>query len=248
MSHCPRLPGIAKAGAICETEALNCLHTLLSEGKGFPFLNIFRCWSVLGTACPGGFRFGFMPAAILLLVLLCRPSPALALQHFTGEPPELSARGGQLNLSLRLSVDDEDALRVMLRDGASLELGINAKIERQRTLWANQGLGERNFSFLLKYDSLTRQYRMIDPLTEKVLQDSNLRALLARTWKQLDLPLTGMNIFKPDEDYLVVLNLTLQHAEIPPWLDRSLVFWSREVVEPETYKLEFNLDDAAFSR
>jgi hypothetical protein len=189
-----------------------------------------------------------MAAAVLLLLLCCCPPVALALQHFTGEAPELSVQEGGLGLSLRLSVDDEDELRLLLRNGASLELVINAEILRQRTFLPNESLDERNFSFLLKYDSLTRQYRMSDPLTGKILQDPNMRSLLTKTWKQLELPLTNMDIFAQDEDYLVLLKLTLQYAEIPPWLDRSLVFWSREVVEPETYKLEFNLDDAAFSR
>ncbi|MDR2892687.1 MAG: DUF4390 domain-containing protein [Deltaproteobacteria bacterium] len=200
--------------------------------------------SILHHTC----KSGFMAAAVLLLLLCCCPPVALALQHFTGEAPELSVQEGGLGLSLRLSVDDEDELRLLLRNGASLELVINAEILRQRTFLPNESLDERNFSFLLKYDSLTRQYRMSDPLTGKILQDPNMRSLLTKTWKQLELPLTNMDIFAQDEDYLVLLKLTLQYAEIPPWLDRSLVFWSREVVEPETYKLEFNLDDAAFSR
>lgn len=171
-----------------------------------------------------------------------------ALENFVGELPTLHTEGDTLNMTLRLSVDDEDALRLLLRDGATIELGVRVRVERKRTLWANEKIEELEFSSLLKYDSLVRQYRLTGPADDRVVQDGNLRALLAKSWKDLRIPLVKADVFEPDEEYLVIVDLTLQHAELPPWLDKTLVFWSREVVAPETFKLDYRPDHAVISR
>lgn len=185
-----------------------------------------------------------LPLALLLGLCL----PCAALEHFAGDTPEVYFKNNMLRLHLRLSVDDEDGLRLLLRDGATLELGLKVTVERKRTLWANESIAALEFSSLLKYDPLTRQYLLTTPGSHETVQAANLRSLLAGTWKNLDLPLLEMEHFVRDEDYRVDLALSLQYTELPPWLDRSLVFWSREVVPSETHKMEFSFPDAALSR
>lgn len=186
---------------------------------------------------------------ILLACLFFSVAPArAALESFVGELPELRAEGDVLTMTMRLSVDDEDALRVLLRDGATIELGVKVHIERRRTFFPNEEIGELEFSSLLKYDSLVRLYRLTEPIGERVVQDENLRSLLSKSWKNMSLPLAMTSVFAEDEEYLVTVDLTLQHAELPPWLDKTLVFWSREVVAPETFKLDYRPGHAAISR
>lgn len=191
----------------------------------------------------------WLAVSMLLACLLFPVAQArAALESFVGELPELHTDGDTLSMTLRLSVDDEDALRVLLRDGATIELGIKVRVERKRTIWANEKISEQEFSSLLKYDSLVRLYRLTEPSGERVLQDGNLRSLLAKSWKDMRIPLVKTEVFEEDEEYLVIVDLVLQHAELPPWLDKTLVFWSREVVAPETFKLDYRPEHAAISR
>ncbi|MDR1125440.1 MAG: DUF4390 domain-containing protein [Deltaproteobacteria bacterium] len=209
----------------------------------------FRSVSTLpGRGCSYSKASRRIAFALALLFSCCFPLAAAALEHFVGDTPEVYFKDRILFLHLRVSVDDEDGLRLLLRDGAILELALKVTVERKRTLWANENIAAREFSSLLKYDPLTRKYLLTTPGTRATVQAANLRSLLAGTWKDLDLPLLEADKFVQGEDYRVDLGLSLQYTELPPWLDRSLVFWSREVVQPEPYKMEFRFDNAALSR
>ena len=41
------------------------------------------------------------------------------------------------------------------------------------------------------------------------------------------------------ENYRVHFDLTLQHAEVPPWLSQALFFWSWDVVPPVSVTQDF---------
>lgn len=209
----------------------------------------FRSVSTLpGRRCSSSKASRRVALVLALLCSFCFPLAATALEHFVGDAPEVYFKNKTLLLHLRVSVDDEGGLRLLLRDGAILELALKVTVERKRTLWANENIATLEFSSQLKYDPLTRQYLLITPATRETVQAANLRSLLADTWKDLDLPLLEAGSFVNGEDYRVDLGMSLQYTELPPWLDRSLVFWSRDVVQSETHKMEFSFDDAALSR
>lgn len=176
--------------------------------------------------------------ALLLCVLFSAAAEA-APENFVHGRASLRTLDGQLVLSLPLSVDNEDALGELLRDGASAQLAVKVSVQRKRGLWFNEGVYEAEFHSLLRHDPLSREYRLTMPGTEQVFKDKSLRALLARTWKELRLPLAPVALFTPDADYIVKIGLSLKHTALPPWLDRTLVFWNKDVVRPAKLDLEY---------
>lgn len=194
--------------------------------------------------------------ALYLALLLCALFSALAAPDPAGAAPDnfvhgrtaLVRSGGMLTLSLPLSVDNEDALSALLRDGASIELLVKVEIQRQRTLWFNENIFAASFSWVLRYDPLARDFRMTQPLGGQNMQDKNLRTLLGRTWKALRLPLVELASLQGGEAYTVKADFSLRHTALPPWLDRTLVFWNKDVVNPDSIELEYKVDDAPISR
>ena len=188
-------------------------------------------------------------AIMLLLLLACSTSALAAPDNFVHGRPELSLPGdGNLVLSLPVSVDNEDAMGDILRDGASLALAVKITVQRKRTLWFNASEHEVEYSSLLRHDPLSREFKMSMPGNEQILQDKNLRSLLSRTWKELKLPVAPAALFTPSDNYIIKVELSLKHASLPPWLDRTLMFWTKEVVNSTSLELDYRVDDASVSR
>lgn len=185
--------------------------------------------------------------ALLFCILLYGTAQA-APDSFVLGRPGLDVADGKLALSLPLSVDDEDALGDLLLDGASIELLAKVTVIRKRSLWFNEKISEQEFRSLMKHDPLTREFRMNIPGSEQLAQDKNLRSLLARSWKTMRLTLADADQFKPKEDYLIKIDISLKHAELPPWLDRTLVFWNKDIVNSQSLELDYKVDNAPISR
>lgn len=185
-------------------------------------------------------RSGAVMLFLLLLQCLAATYVLAAPENFVyGRPKLFISEANKLTLSLPLSVDNEDALGDILRDGASLELSIKIVVQRKRSLWFNAVEQEIEYTSLLRHDPLSRAFRMTVPDSEQILQDKNLRALLARTWKSLNLTVASAELFNQKNNYLIKVNISLKHAALPPWLDRTLVFWTKEVVNSTSFELDY---------
>ncbi len=203
--------------------------------------------SRLRTGAPSLTSCGFI---CLLALCVCfslpRIAPATAPQGFAVEKAALETVDGSLVVDLSLSVDDEDGLRDLLKDGAVLELSITLDMEQRRILWANKHVVGTVYVSALRHDPLTRDFLVTIPGIAKKdsLRDRNLTRLLHASWRKLVLPLIPLEQLKEadkDADYRVIITLRLQHAEVPPWLEKSLVFWSADVVPKEERILEYRL-------
>ena len=139
-------------------------------------------------------------AGIFGLICLCPWGlQAADLQHFTHAVPELSLRQGKLWLGLPLSVDNEDRLSEMVRDGVRLELRLTAEVYRKRAFWFNAKLTTLEFVSTLRHDPLSREFRLSLPGREQPLHDPLLRRLLAASWKTLSLPLLESALLEAGE-------------------------------------------------
>ena len=150
-------------------------------------------------------------------------------------------RDGQITAKLAVGFDNVLGLYEMLKDGASVELVVNARLERVRTLWTNVVLTEMEVSSALQHNPLTREFSLYMPGEAKPLMDKNLDRLLAATWSKLSVRIGPTSTLDGEKNtaYRVVLTLSLQHAKVPPWLSKNFVFWSKNVVEPEKLTLPF---------
>lgn len=195
-------------------------------------------------ATSGKIRFSAILVLLSLLVSLqCLAAPP---QRFIVENPRTSVKKHDLFVDLSVTVDDEDGLRNMLKDGAVLALSIAISVERIRSWWGNDEILEREYASTILHDPLTRNFVVSLPDQEGTKQypDKNLTRLLHNTWRKLSLPLISIERLRADEpgsEYRITLNFSLQHTEVPPWLEKSLVFWSSNVVPKEKLILQYSL-------
>lgn len=166
------------------------------------------------------------------------------------EGSSVHARDGIITLDLPFFIDNEDGLRDLLKDGAVLELGIKAAIERERSWWANSKAVEAEFRSTIRHDPLNRDFLVVYPTLEgeKELRDKNLTRLLHGSWHSLSLPIASVADIPAEEqaeELLLAVSVSLQHTEVPPWLKNSSIFWSSEIVPSEKVTLRFFLPAAA---
>lgn len=187
--------------------------------------------------------FRLIPLLGLLCALLA-PFPARAVppRDIIVVNPRIETANGDIRVFLSIDFDNVTGLYEMLKDGAAVDLVINAKIERVRAFWTNVVIMEEEFVSSLEHNPLTREISLFMPGETNPLLDKNLDRLLAATWNKLELnlgPLSMLDGNDKDTEFRVTLALSLQHAKVPPWLAKNFMFWSRNVTETETVKLYF---------
>ena len=190
----------------------------------------------------------FFPLRILLLALLCSlclvlPTLAHASpKRFQIESMSLVTENAHLGVRLALTVDDEDALYNLLKNGAHLGLRLTASLERERSWWGNAELASVEQTYHLQHSPLTREFVFTAPGDAPVLKNRNMGKLLAESWKQLHLPLVPMTTIDEqglDKSYKVIVEVALIFLEAPPWLASSSIFWTEEVVPPVSFSLVY---------
>jgi hypothetical protein len=164
-------------------------------------------------------------------------------------PPALRTADAFLIAELSIAVDNEAGLRDLLKDGAVIELEIQASVERLRSLLGNAELGRQTRVSLLRHDPLSREFLLTVPGAEddRELRDRNLTRLLHAGWKKLVFPLVPLKTLRAegeDEEFAVELRVSLRHADVPPWLQKNFVFWSSEVAPQLHFTLPFAFDAA----
>lgn len=188
--------------------------------------------------------FGAMLGFVLAMFQAHGTAEAAPPQRFVIEGPELREDAGRLTAECSVTVDDEDGLRALLKDGAVLELRIGMTVERKRSWWSNSEVSSSVFVSGLRHDPLTREFLLTMPSEGREIlhRDRNLTRLLYATWRDLRLPLASLHLFEsPDgpKDYLLTFNFELRHTELPPWLEKSPGFWSADVVPSEQRQLDY---------
>lgn len=183
----------------------------------------------------------FLAFAMVVLVAFITAFPykakALPPTRLVVDNIALPVRDGILRFNFSATVDNEEGLRELLKDGAVLELETSVSIERERSWWTNAEVFASVFSSVLRHDPLSRDFIVVVPENddEREVRDRNLTRLLHESWKNLSFPLVPPDsLSRADgENYQIIFTITLRHIEVPPWLEKSLVFWSAEVVPPE---------------
>ncbi len=195
-----------------------------------------------GGAMRGFFRFlSAFGLGLVCAILFARPGFAVPPKYFDVMDAALATDSGVITVSLSISVDNVDGLYAMLKDGASLELLVAAKLERVRTFWTNVTLADVELVSTLQHNPLTREFSLFMPGAAAPMLDKNLERLLAATWQKYSVFFGPVSILdgEADSEYRAVLTLNLQHAKPPPWLAKDFMLWSKAIVEPETITLPF---------
>jgi hypothetical protein len=182
-----------------------------------------------------------------MLLCLCGASASAAPAHrlIADPPPVLRTIDDSLFVEISIAVDNETGLRDLLKDGAILELEIQASVERLRTLLGNAEISLQTRVSLLRHDPLSREFLLTVPGAEddREMRDRNLTRLLHAGWKKLGFPLVPLKTLRAegeDEEFAVRLDIALRHADVPPWLQKNFVFWSSEVAPQLRFILPFS--------
>ncbi len=185
-------------------------------------------------------------AALLVCVFIMLPSLrawAVSPKNFLYSQPEIFVRNGIVSAALSLEPDNTEGLRDLLKAGSSVELKIRIIVERQRFLIPNAEISHSDFSFILRHDPLTREFTMALPgEMYPAFKDKNLIRLLDHTWKKLELPFGLDDRLQAEgegEPLKVIINFALEYIELPAWLDKNMVMWSKDVLAPESLSLEY---------
>lgn len=196
-----------------------------------------------GHATHGFARRGFSGFLLSLLLTLSFAGIARTVppKYFDVSDARLEIGDSAIVAKLAVGVDNLTGLYEMLKDGASVELVIAAKLERVRTLWPNVLLTEMELFSTLQHNPLTREFSLHMPGEAKPMLDKQLERLLAATWAKLSVPFGSPDILSGEKNspYRVTLKLALQYAKPPPWLAKNFMFWSKNIVDPETVLIEF---------
>ena len=135
------------------------------------------------------------------------------------------------------TLDNSAPIRAQLRDGAQMILVCKLRLERLRSVLSNVTVSETRKTFHLRHDPLLRDFMLFTDATPP-LRDKKLDVLLD-SLKTIRFSLPLQEPLEPGETYRITINVTLQHAKVPPWLEQALFFWSWDVVPPLTYTQEF---------
>ncbi len=163
----------------------------------------------------------------------------------TGETPKLELRSFTLetlndgvHVSMGLGIEHMGSVRSQLRDGAVMTLTCNLDLVRVRTILSNEILSSETRTYQLRHDLLSREFILSSPGTP-IVRQKQFAALVASAWQHLEFVLPIKEPLVSGETYRVQLKVTLEHAEVPPWLEKALFFWSWEVTPPLSFTQEF---------
>ena len=189
-----------------------------------------------------GITFGI----VMLTLFLPWRVAAEQFSALSGQPNTLTLRSFKVEaqpdqhivVECGLGVSDARSVRALLRDGAVINLTCKLVIERLRTLLANETLVDITEVHQLRHDPLTREFIMLAP-NAPARRDKKLDALLAATWEVMTFNAPLQTPLASGETYKVRLDVTLQHAEVPQWLEKALFFWSWDIAPAASFTQEF---------
>jgi hypothetical protein len=187
-------------------------------------------------------------ALLCLFLALPAASAAPPRRLVLDPPPKLQELGDLLLADLSVSVDNEENLRDILKNGAVLELGISITVTRLRSILSDEEMEKREYSSIIRHDPLSRDFLVIVPeiAGRREVKDKNLIRLLNASWKKLSLPAARLSLLRErgeDEKFEVIAEISLRHTEVPPWLEKNFTFWESEVAASQKIVLPFAYRD-----
>jgi hypothetical protein len=183
--------------------------------------------------------------AVLSVSGLCGPASAQGGATFALHSLSIAGQDGEPRLEASVAVNNMDALRAGLEGGAPVNLEFRLNLEQIRFVLPDRKIDESSQLHQLRFDPLTREYLLLSrgspPLRQRRLED-----LLGPALADLVFPLAPPGGLKPDVPYRVNLTIAARYAQVPPWLKRTLFFWSWDVIAPVTFSLDFTLPGPAY--
>jgi hypothetical protein len=170
---------------------------------------------------PGGF--------VLLLSLIAAPSlrasDDIELHSFN-----VSTRGGMFLFSARASVPVDEEVRSALATGVTINLRLEALVERKNKYWFNEALPKLRLQRELSWNALSERYVLRYDEREgnagrqqsfSTLEDALVAAGVVEDW-----PVVAERELDADSTYEFSMRASLRRGRMPSTL-KDLTFWTR---------------------
>lgn len=182
----------------------------------------------------------------ILLCLLCLGSTPAAGQKgvrpsFILNSLNLNETTGGMNLEAYVALRHTEPIEDGLMEGALLNLEISALLERRHSLRPNSSLSSASLLYQIRFDPVSREFVLLRPDLPP-LRQRRLSHLLENVLADMVLFLPLEKAARPGK-YRASLKLGLRQADIPPLIERTLFFWSWEVIPPTTFSLDYLHED-----
>ena len=189
--------------------------------------------------------------AMTLLAQVVTPPPAKAQTWghaaFLLHSLNLTSSNNKNHLEAFIEIRNPLHLQQGLTDGATINIEIEVGLEQIRFLLPNRSLAQFQLVYQLNFDPVTREYVILRP-NLPVLRNRALPAVLELALSDLVIPLPSLTPQDHNANYAVSLTLAMYQTNIPAWLEKTLFFWSWEVIAKTTFRQNLTLDNAPISQ
>ena len=187
---------------------------------------------------PQRIPYGFSACLILALLLFflaeAHARSASGEERGSRTSVELKTSDGSLSNGQTPKLELRTFTIEMLNDGVHVSTGIgleNGGVVRSQ-------LRDGAVMTLTCKLALSREFILSSP-GHPIVRQKQFDTLLASAFQHLDFLLPLQAPLVSGETYRVQLKITLEHAEVPPWLEKALFFWSWEVTPPLSFSQDF---------
>lgn len=160
---------------------------------------------------------------------------ALCLPMFAAAPAQAAAgievsafvnvQGGVFELNARTIYPLDDNVRVTLADGATLNLELQAVVEKKRRYWLDATLVDVTLRRELTWNALTERYVLKDVARNELQSFIALDEALIAAGKVVDWPIVVEPQLDPDATYQIKVRAGIRRGSLPDSL-RAVMFWS----------------------
>lgn len=175
----------------------------------------------------------FYAAVLLALTAVAAWAQSLVLDNLV-----VDNQAGTFTARFGVAVDDREHVAEVLQEGAVLGLDCEAALYRNQSYLPDRLVREAGWVSQLRYDPLKKEYSLEVPGREKA-SGPRLGELIAAEWSRLSVDLGSWEELERGHQYNLELTIRLSRLDTPNWLKRTLFFWSGDVVDPATYRLDF---------
>ncbi len=158
---------------------------------------------------------------------------------FTLTSSNISFYSNSIQLELFFSLPDIERIEKMLISGVNINIDCFATLNEKNSFLPDKEIQSYISGWQLRYQSLTHEFILYHE-NENPLRSRDLKSLLNAVFSKYTFSLNHLPELELDEDYTVNLTLGLRHATVPPWLEKTLFFWTWDIAK-DSYLFSLSL-------
>ncbi len=169
-------------------------------------------------------------------------SHAEAQPFFTLTSSNISFSNNSIQLELFFSLPDIERIEKMLISGVSINIDCFATLNENKAFLPDSEIQSYISGWQLRYQSLTHEFLLYHE-NENPLRSRDLKSLLHNIFSKYTLSLNHLPELDFDGKYTIDLTLGLRHATVPPWLEKTLFFWTWDIAK-DSYLFTLSLPNS----